>query len=72
MAVIDSHQGRGLGRALLDDAVRRLRAMGATVLWCNARDTAMKFYADNGFVVVGDGFNTDETGLPHHVMVLDL
>ena len=50
----------------------RVRASGATVLWCNARDTALGFYARLGFTVYGDGFVTADSGLPHHVMVCDL
>lgn len=72
MAVADDHQRRGLGEALIVDAVRRLQENGATVLWCNARDTAAGFYERLGFVVHGDGFTTKTTGLPHHVMVRDL
>ena len=72
MAVAHSQQGRGIGRLILDEAIRMVRERGARVLWCNARDTAMNFYAGAGFVVVGEGFTTDETGLPHHLMVLDL
>ena len=49
-----------------------MQATGATVLWCNARDSAQDFYAKLGFAVHGDGFVTHDTGLPHHVMVRDL
>ncbi|MEY2398933.1 MAG: hypothetical protein QOJ00_2107 [Actinomycetota bacterium] len=69
MAVGDGHQGQGLGALLIDAAVERISATGDTVLWCNARDSAQGFYAKLGFVVVGDGFVTQATGLPHHVMV---
>ncbi|HVE94048.1 MAG TPA: GNAT family N-acetyltransferase [Acidimicrobiales bacterium] len=72
MAVDDHHQGQGIGQAILDEAVTRVAALGATVLWCHARDTAIAFYTRAGFVVVGDGFTTDETGLPHHTMLRDL
>lgn len=72
MAVANAHQGRGIGRALLAEAIRLVRTKRATVMWCHARDTAMDFYANAGFVVIGDGFTTDETGLPHHTMARDL
>jgi GNAT superfamily N-acetyltransferase len=72
MAVADHRQRQGLGEALLRHAIDRVRAVGAEVLWCNARDSAQGFYARLGFVVEGDGFVTKTTGLPHHVMVLDL
>lgn len=72
MAVADDRQGRGIGQQLIAEAVDTLRERGAPVLWCNARDSAQRFYARLGFVVEGDGFTTKTTGLPHHVMVLDL
>lgn len=71
MAVEQGRQGSGIGRLLLDDALVRLRALGATALWANGRDTALGFYERLGWRVVGGGFaNVD--GLPHHRVELDL
>ena len=39
---------------------------GARLMWANARDTALGFYAAHGFEAVGDGFVTTDTCLPHH------
>jgi GNAT superfamily N-acetyltransferase len=72
MAVADDKQTGGVGTAIIEAATARLRAAGATVLWCNARDTALGFYERLGFTVYGDGFVTRDSGLPHHVMVCDL
>lgn len=72
MAVAEDRQSRGIGAALLQHATTRLRSDGFAVLWCNARDSAQAFYAQLGFVVLGEGFVTKTTQLPHHVMVLDL
>jgi GNAT superfamily N-acetyltransferase len=72
MAVADDQQGAGVGTAIIDAAKARVRAAGASVLWCNARDTALGFYERMGFTVFGDGFVTPDSGLPHHVMVCDL
>ena len=52
--------------------MERLRAAGYTVLWANARDTALGFYERVGMHVEGNGYVTTETGLPHHTVVLDL
>ena len=72
MAVDADHRGRGLGAAMiaagLDDARRR----GATLVWANARDSALEFYVANGFAVVGEGFRTTDTDLPHHRIVQEL
>jgi GNAT superfamily N-acetyltransferase len=72
MAVEWSFQHHGLGRLLVATVVDRLRAAGVDVLWCNARDSAGGFYARLGFEVMGDGFVLPESGIAHHVMVLDL
>lgn len=71
MAVAPSWQGKGVGVALLDEAVSRLRALGAEVLWADARDTALGFYERAGWVVEGDGYVT-AIGLPHHMAILEL
>lgn len=72
MAVEPVLQGAGVGQALLEGAVERLRARGVEVLWANARDTALGFYQRLGMSVVGEGFVSKDTDLPHHVVVLDL
>jgi GNAT superfamily N-acetyltransferase len=72
MAVEPTEQGAGVGRALLDAVVERLQARGVEVLWANARDSALGFYEREGMTVVGEGFVTADTGLPHHTVVLDL
>ena len=64
MAVDTERQGRGIGRAILDEAETRLRALGASGVWANGRDTALGFYERAGWRVVGDGY--DMTGRPHH------
>ena len=70
MAVEPSLQGQGIGAVLLDAAVSRLRMLGADVVWANGRDTALGFYEQRGWTVLGDGFIT--VGIPHHVVLLDL
>ena len=71
MAVLESQQGLGVGRRLLDEAARRLRDRGVQVLWANGRDSALGFYEHWGMEVVGDGF-VNPAGIPHHVVVYDL
>ena len=72
MAVDGPFQQHGIGRLLVTTVVDRLRTEGVDVLWCNARDTAAGFYARLGFEVEGEGFVLPESGIAHHVMVLDL
>jgi GNAT superfamily N-acetyltransferase len=72
MAVAARQQGRGLGATLLAAGVALARARGDEVLWANARDTAVGFYERLGWSVAGEGFVDATTGLPHHVVLLDL
>ena len=72
MAVDGPFQQHGIGRLLVATVIDRLCAVGVDVLWCNARDSAAGFYARLGFEVEGDGFVLPESGIAHHVMVLDL
>ena len=72
MAVDEPFQQHGIGRLLVTTVIDRLRSGGVDVLWCNARDSAAGFYARLGFKVEGDGFVLPESGIAHHVMVLDL
>jgi predicted N-acetyltransferase YhbS len=69
MATAHSHQGRGVGGALVDAGCARAMEAGAQLVWANARDTALGFYTSHGFVVLGEGFiDATTTQLPHHVV----
>ena len=70
MAVEPELQGRGIGRAVLDEAERRLRRLGARQVWANGRDTALGFYERAGWHVEGEGYEV--VGLPHHRVVRQL
>jgi predicted N-acetyltransferase YhbS len=73
MAVDPAVQGMGAGTAIMTDALRRLKATGAVLLWASARDSAVPFYERFGFVTIdGSGFTPPETGRPHQTIVLDL
>lgn len=67
MATAEQARGRGVGRLALDAAVDHVRAAGAALVWCNARDVALSFYERAGFVVDGEGF-VNPSGIPHHPM----
>lgn len=69
MAVRDDVQRRGLGATLIDAGIAFAGDIGVDLIWANARDTALAFYAAKGFAVVGDGFLTADTRIPHHVIV---
>lgn len=60
--------GSGLGSRLLAAGIERCRSRGDTVVWANARVTAISFYERAGFTVVGAVFETADTGLPHQMV----
>jgi predicted GNAT family N-acyltransferase len=72
MAVDAKNEGRGLGAAMIAAGLDNARRRGATLVWANARDSALEFYLANGFAVVGKGFRTTDTDLPHHRIVQEL
>jgi predicted N-acetyltransferase YhbS len=72
MATEPDAQRTGAGGALFGVGVDRLRAAGFTVVWAKARDSALGFYERMGMHAEGDGYLTEDTGLPHHTMVMDL
>jgi GNAT superfamily N-acetyltransferase len=72
MATEPTIQRGGLGTAVVDAIVGWSRERGAELVWANARDTALGFYRARSFSVEGEGFINDDTGLPHHLVTLDL
>lgn len=56
MAVAPEEQGQGVGTQLLKAAIRELAARGATLVWCNARISAEKFYQRHGWTPHGEIF----------------
>lgn len=67
MAVIRGHRRRGIGRMLLDAAVKTARARGAYRVFLHAQSQAAQFYAEAGFQRDGEPFM--EAGIPHLPMV---
>jgi ribosomal protein S18 acetylase RimI-like enzyme len=72
MAVDPAHRGKGLGHLLIQAGLVLGRERQAVVAWANARDSALGFYEREGFSVIGEGFLTADTGLPHHVILYRL
>ena len=69
MATARSAQGSGYGGVLLEAGCAQMGAAAVGLVWANARDSALAFYCDHGFTVVGAGFVEANTRLPHHVIV---
>jgi GNAT superfamily N-acetyltransferase len=64
MATIPEVRGLGCGRALLDACVNAARSDGSRWLWCNARTSAEKFYANLGWETFTGEFDIPTVG-PH-------
>lgn len=67
MAVLEGHQKKGFGEKLVRHAEQYLKAENASLIWFNARLTAMEFYKKMGYTTVGEAFIIDTVGT-HYVM----
>lgn len=67
MATEPDHRGRGLGRDLIHSALEHLRAQQADLLWCNARENALRFYTKLDFTTHGGPFDIPGIG-PHYLL----
>ena len=67
MAILSVYQGLGFGKIILEEICKFVKAKNVEVLWFNARETAVKFYQNSGFSVLGDSFEIPEIGT-HFVM----
>ena len=70
MAVPNSMQGKGVGRALMIFAENIARDLGYKRLCMHARSTAAGFYQKLGYHISGNEFT--EVTIPHYVMEKDL
>ncbi len=67
MATSPEARGTGVGGALLRHVLDACLELGATEVWCNARDTASGFYVRFGFEMLEGPFELPGIG-PHVLM----
>ena len=72
MAVDPSMQGTGVGRLVLAEGMSAAREAGSTLLWANARTSALGFYERMGWRIIGEEFVASDSDLPHFPMAIDL
>lgn len=72
MATSPARRGLGVGSAVLATAVSQVRSRDGQLMWCNARVTAVDFYARHGWVAQGAVFPSGPSDLPHRRMALEL
>ena len=71
MATTEEARGSGCGRRLLLACMDYAREKGCDWMWCNARVSAVPFYAKHGWKQRGVEFEIPTVG-PHFHMVLQL
>ena len=67
MAVLETHQGLGLGTIILTHGETVLKQQNITIIWCNSREKATKFYKKMGYNIIGEPFEIKDIGL-HYSM----
>ncbi|MEJ2882933.1 GNAT family N-acetyltransferase [Pedobacter sp. GR22-6] len=69
-ATISSAQGQGFGSVLLSHIIDHVRDMGGSKIWCNARVSAVDFYAKFGFLKTN--LTSQKHGIDFVIMELQL
>ena len=72
MAIKSTYQKQGVGVKILKELVRYSKEKELFVIKLSARETALAFYEKFGFVVVGDKYPSQKTGIIHQQMELNI
>jgi GNAT superfamily N-acetyltransferase len=67
MAVLEQHQKKGFGKALLKHCENQIRSKNEKIIWFNARKTAIGFYERQAYHKIGDSFEIADIGI-HFVL----
>lgn len=57
MAILESVQGKGYGKQLLTFGENLLKKQGVDLIWFNAREKAIPFYQNSGYLIIGNSFD---------------
>lgn len=68
MVAAPAVRGTGVGGALTENAAAEVGRRGGSLIWCDAREAVVGFYARHGFAAIGDRYAHPETGSPHFLM----
>jgi predicted GNAT family N-acyltransferase len=68
MATSPQLRSQGIGATVLAAAIAEVRSRGGELIWCDARTSAVPFYAQHGFETEGAEFLHAESGIPHFRM----
>ncbi|WP_295653581.1 GNAT family N-acetyltransferase [uncultured Mucilaginibacter sp.] len=69
-AIDPAHQGKGIGRLLLQYISQFVQNEGGSRLWCNARLSAIEFYLKSGFIETGEYFS--KNGFDYQILETSL
>ena len=72
MATAAGARSQGVGARVIGEAVTEVYSRGGRLLWCEAREPAIAFYARNGFHGDGETYIGAETGIVHQFMWREL
>lgn len=67
MAILENHQKKGYGKLLIEHCERKLQWENKSLIWFNARETAVGFYKKMGYQIIGNPFSIKDIGV-HVVM----
>ena len=71
MAVLEQHQKKGFGEALLKYCENQIRIKSGEIIWFNAKETAIGFYEKSAYKKIGDGFEIPDIGI-HYMLFKQL
>ena len=71
MAVLDTHQKKGIGEALVRHCENYCLENGTDLIWFNARTAAVGFYKKMNYQTVGEAFDIKDVG-EHYLMYKQL
>ncbi len=71
MATHPNYRGQGWGKKLMVFAIEELKHRKQQLLWCDAREVALDFYAKLGFQTIGEAYIVPHIGV-HKLMYYNI
>ncbi|KAF2511841.1 GNAT family N-acetyltransferase [Flavobacterium foetidum] len=67
MAVLENHQKKGYGEALVTHCEKFCQSQNIDLIWFNARTAAVGFYKKMNYQIIGEAFDIKDVG-EHYLM----
>lgn len=71
MAVLDDHQKKGFGEALVKHCEEFCKNQNTDLIWFNARTAAVGFYQKMNYKIIGEPFDIKDVG-EHYLMCKEI